>query len=243
MRSSASLATSGAVANQLLSRLPATELEQLLPHLERIDLEPRAVLLKPDAVVDGVLFVQAGLISMLANFQDGARIEVGLVGSEGMIGLPLLFGTVTSPVEAIVQAAGSAWRLPADAFQAAMTKLPSLVGLLLRYVDAFQHQVSQTAACNGRHRIEQRLARWILMTDDRTEGDEFLMTQGFLSHMLGVQRPGVNLAVGVLQRAGLVRHQDGYLRILDRCGLEAASCECYATVRRRQAQLTDILGR
>ena len=240
MRDSASRAISDVAANRLLRRLPAAELEQLLPHLERTELEPRAVLLNADAAVDSVLFVQTGMISMITNLRDGARIEVGLVGPEGMIGLPLLFGTVTSPVEAIVQGAGVAWRLPAGAFRAAMTGLPSLPGLLLRYVDSFHAQVSQCAACNGRHRIEQRLARWILMTNDRIEGHEFLMTQGFMSHMLGVQRPGVNLALGVLQRAGLVRHRDGVMRVLDRPGLEAVSCECYASIQRRQAWLTAL---
>ena len=111
-------------------------------------------------------------------------------------------------------------------------------GLLLRYVDAFLHQVSQSAACNGRHQIEQRLARWILMTNDRIQSDRFLMTQEFMSHMLGVQRPGVSLAIRALQRAGLVQHEKGHMRVLDRPGLEAAACECYGAVQRRYAWLT-----
>ena len=243
MRDSVPRALSDPSANQLLRRLPAAELRQLLPRLERIELEPGAVLLTSNGAVDGALFIQAGVVSMLASLRDGARMEVGLVGPEGMVGLPLLFGTSTSPLEAMVQGAGVAWKLPAEAFRAAVTGLPSLLGLLLRYVDAFHTQVSQCAACNGCHRIEQRLARWTLMTDDRTVGDGFLMTQGFMSHMLGVRRPGINLALGVLQRAGLVQHRDGIMRVLDRPGLEAASCECYAVIRDRQAWLTAFSDR
>ena len=118
-------------------------------------------------------------------------------------------------------------------FRNALKAIPKLSATLLRYVDAFQLQVSQTAACNSRHHIEQRLARWLLMTHDRAEGDTFTMTQEFMSTMLGVRRPGVTLALGALQRAGLVQHERGTMRMIDRAGLEAASCECYEVVRRR----------
>ena len=227
-------------ANRLLHRLPASELLQLRPLLQRIELEPGAILVRIDDAVDHVLFVQTGMISMLAGLGEDLRMEVGLVGPEGMVGLPLLFGTATSPVEAMVQGAGVAWELPAAGFRDAVAGLPSFLGLLLRYVDSFHTQVSQCAACNGRHRIEQRLARWILMTDDRAGGGEFLMTQGFMSLMLGVQRPGINLALGVLQRAGLVQHRGGTMRVLDRTRLEVASCVCYAVIQRRQAWLTAL---
>ena len=213
-------------------------------------------MLVSDGPVDGVLFVETGMVSMLAGLEDGTQIEVGLVGPDGLVGLPLLFGVATSPVEAVVQAAGTALRLPAPSVPAAVGGVPSrpgrvlgdgldkwpvllLPGLLLRYVDAFHHQVAQTAACNGRHRIEQRLARWILMTHDRIDGDRLLMTQEFMSYMLGVQRPGVNLAVRTLERAGLVQRQKGQVRVLDRSGLEALACECHALVRRRYAWLMD----
>ena len=129
------------------------------------------------------------------------RIEVGLVGPEGMVGLPVLLGAETSTLEAMVQVDGVALRLSAAAFRAALTALPTLLGLLLRYVDAFHSQVTQSAACNGRHQIEQRLARWLLMTHDRVEGDSFQMTQEFMAAMLGVRRPGVTLAMSALQRA------------------------------------------
>jgi CRP-like cAMP-binding protein len=150
-----------------------------------------------------------------------------------MVGISLLLGAPTSALEGLVQVDGTALRLPAAAFRAALSEMPALLGLLLRYVDAFHVQVSQTVACNGRHQIEQRLARWLLMTHDRVEGDSFTMTQEFMSAMLGVQRPGVTLAIGALQRAGLVQHDKGSARVLDRPGLEAASCECYGIVRQR----------
>jgi CRP-like cAMP-binding protein len=143
---------------------------------------------------------------------DGVRIEVGLVGPEGMVGLPVLLGAETSTLEAMVQVDGVALRLSAAAFRAALTALPTLLGLLLRYVDAFHSQVTQSAACNGRHQIEQRLARWLLMTHDRVEGDSFQMTQEFMAAMLGVRRPGVTLAMSALQRAGLVQHEKGSAR-------------------------------
>ena len=243
MADSASSSSIRRTDNLLLRRLPAAELGVLLPQLEPVELKAKTLVLTPDGPVDSVLFVEGGTVSMLANLEDGAQIEVGLVGREGLVGLPLLFGTATSPVEAIVQADGAASRLPAAAFRTALAELPSLSGLLLRYVDAFHHQVTQSVACNGRHQIEQRLARWILMTGDRVEADRFLMTQEFMSHMLGVQRPGVNLAVGALQRAGLVQHARGQMRILDRPGLEAATCECYGIVQRRFAWLMDAPGR
>ena len=243
MTGSASNSGFGASGNLLLRRLPDAELERLRPRLEPVKLNLRTAVLVTDGPVDGVLFVETGMVSMLAALEDGAQVEVGVVGPEGLIGLPLLFGVVTSPVEAVVQAAGTAVRLPAASFRAAMAELPSLSGLLLRYVDAFHHQVAQTAACNGRHRIEQRLARWILMTHDRIEGDRLAMTQEFMSHMLGVQRPGVNLAVRTLEQAGLVQREKGRLHVLDRPGLEASACECYAMVQRRYAWLMEPLPR
>ena len=221
------------VRNRLLRLLPPAELERLWPRLEPVELVVRSVLLTPGAAVESVHFVETGTISMIAMLEDGTQTEVGLVGPEGMAGLSLLLGAPTSALEGLVQVGGTALRLSAAGFRAALAEAPSLLGLLLRYVDAFHVQVAQTAACNGRHQIEQRLARWLLMTHDRVEGDSFTMTQEFMSIMLGVQRPGVTLAIGALQRAGLVQHDKGSARVLDRPGLEAAACECYGIARRR----------
>ncbi len=239
MPSSSSDLSVHTVQNRLLQALPLAEREQLWPRLERVQLPAKRVLLTQDAAVKGFYFVETGTVSMVMTLEDCARTEVGLVGPEGVVGLPLLLGTETSALEGMVQVEGVALRLSAAAFRTALANLPSLLRLLLRYVDAFHGQVVQTAACNGRHQIEQRLARWMPMTHDRVEGDTFLMTQEFISPMIGVRRPGVTLAVGALQRAGLIRHDRGRVSILDRNGLEVVSCECYALAKRRFGWLID----
>ncbi len=221
------------IRNHLLRLLPRAELARFRDWFEPVRLTVKDVLFKPEAEVKSVYFVEAGTVSMIATLKDGARVEVGLVGPEGLVGLALILGGGSSAVEAMVQADGMALRLPAARLHAALAAAPALQGLLLRYVDSFSAQVAQTAACNARHQIEQRLARWLLMTDDRVEGDRFVMTQEFMSTMLGVRRPGVTEAIGALRRAGLVEHSSGTLRVLDRAGLEAASCECYEAVRAR----------
>lgn len=226
------------VQNRLLRLVPEAELQQFWPRLEPVELVVRHTLLFPDAPLDSVHFVETGTVSMITTMEDGVRIEVGLVGPEGFVGLPVLLGVETSPLEAMVQVDGVALRLPTAVFRSALKTAPTLFSLLLRYVDAFHAQVTQSAACNGRHQIEQRLARWLLMTHDRVDGDEFQMTQEFMSTMLGVRRPGVTMAITALQHAGLVRHQGGRVRVLDRLGLEAAACECYRLGQRRYAWLT-----
>jgi CRP-like cAMP-binding protein len=162
---------------------------------------------------------------------------VGLIGREGMVGLPLLYGDDRGSTESVVQTPGTAWRLGADAFHAALDDTPALRALLLRYALAFQVQVTQTAACNARHPVEQRLARWLLMAHDRAESDTFLLTHEFLSQMLGVRRAGVTVAAGVLRRAGLIRYERGTIEVIDRPGLEAAACDCHAAVRREFVRL------
>ncbi len=174
---------------------------------------------------------------MLAMLADGRSAEVGVVGSEGMVGLPLLLGSNSSHVEAMVQAAGTMLRLHAGAFRRALEESAALRTLLLRYTLAFQQQVTQTAACNGHHALDQRLARWLLMAHDRAEDDEFPMTQEFLAMMLCVHRPGVTVAARLFQQAGLIRYGHGQMKVTDREGLEAAACECYGTVRRQFEQL------
>jgi CRP-like cAMP-binding protein len=223
----------------LLRALPATDLERLWPRFDRVELRANTTVQKTEDPVDGLLFPEAGTVSMVAIFEDGSRIEVGMVGYEGVVGLPLVFGGSVSALEGLVQMDGRALRLPAAGFRAALADVPALLPLLLRYADSFLFQVAQSGACNGKHPIEQRLARWLLMEQDRCEGDSFEMTQEFMAIMLGVRRPGVTLAIGALQRAGLVVHGRGHLRVVNRAGLEAAACECYAHIRRRFEWLTD----
>lgn len=221
------------INNRLLSLLSSVDLEQLQPWLEPVKLYKRSVPLVIGVTIENVYFVETGAVSMISLLEDGVQVEVGLVGPEGMLGLPLILGASTSPLDGLVQIDGTALRLPANAFRAAVAKIPNLSNLLLRYVDTFLFQVSQIAVCNGRHQIEQRAARWILMMHDRVESDSFPMTQETMSVMLGVRRACVTAAIAALQRANLVQHHKGIMRVSDRAGLEGASCECYATVRRR----------
>lgn len=231
------------IGNHLLRTLPADVLALLRPRLERVALPLGVLLLASEGPIHHVHFPESGVVSMITAFEEGVQVEVGLVGCEGMVGLPALLGVGTSSLEALVQVEGVALRMGAPAFRAALAEAPALAAHLLRYVDAFQAQVAQSAACNARHRVEQRLARWLLMTHDRTGGDAFPMTQAFLATMLAVRRPGVTLAMGALRRAGLVAHGRGAVRVLDRAGLEAVACECYGAVRRRFVALGTGYGR
>ena len=228
-----------APSNRLLAALPAADLARLWPQLEPVGLEMRETLHVSDEPIAAVYFPESGWVSMLALLADGRSAEVGLVGTEGMVGLPLLLGSDSSGTEAMVQASGTMLRLEAGAFRRALEESPALRTLLLRYALAFQQQVTQTAACNGHHALDQRLARWLLMAHDRAQGDEFPMTQEFLAMMLCVHRPGVTIAARLFQQAGLIRYGNGQMAITDREGLEAAACECYGVVRR---QFDGLLG-
>ena len=223
--------------NCLLAALPPGELERLRPRLERVELPFDQILLAAGGPVDAMLFPERGMVSLIATLEDGDQVEVGLSGREGLVGLPLIFGDDRSLAEARVQLGGTALRLDAASLRAELDRNAGLPRLLLRYALAFQAQVTLTAACNTRHAIEQRLARWLLTAHDRAEAEEFPMTHEFLSLMLGVRRPGVTIAAGMLQKAGLIHYARGRMAITDRPGLEAASCECYHTVRHEFARL------
>jgi CRP-like cAMP-binding protein len=174
--------------NRLLAALPPDDLARLWPRLEPIDLATRQVVHASGEPIAFVLFPETGWCSSLVSLEDGDSGEVGLIGCEELVGLPLLYGNDRSSVENIVQGPGTAGRLGAGAFRATLDESPALRALLLRYALAFQAQIAQTAACNGRHQVEQRLARWLLMVHDRAEGDTFPMTYEFLSMMLGIRR-------------------------------------------------------
>ena len=225
------------VRNSLLAALPPEDLARLRPSLRPVELPFDQTLYPADGPVDAVMFPESGMVSLLATLEGGEQVEVGIVGHEGLTGLPLVFGDDHSLVEARVQMEGTALRIGAAAFRAAMEESAALRGLLLRYALFFQAQVTLTAACNARHPIEQRLARWLLIAHDRAGDDEFAMTHEFLSMMLGVRRPGVSVAANTLQKAGLIRYVRGRMAVTDRHGLEAASCECYHTARREFARL------
>jgi CRP-like cAMP-binding protein len=218
--------------NRLLDALSPEDLGRILPHLERIPLPVRLSLHAPGKRIEFVLFPDRGMVSVVASPEDGVLVEVGVIGREGLVGVPALVGAETSPHEIFVQVAGSGWRMKVDAMRAEVERSPAFRDVLFRYAQYFLIQVAQTAACNARHPLEARLARWLLMARDRLDTDAMPLTQEFLAIMLGVQRPGVSLAAGALQRAGAIRYTHGRITVADRARLEAASCECHGIVRR-----------
>lgn len=223
--------------NRLLAALPSDVLTQLLPKLSHVFLSIRQSLCIAEQPIEAVFFMESGMASMVTQLEDGVQAEVGIIGCEGMVGTPLVHGIDTSFTDGFVQIAGEALRMTASVFRQELITNPPLRTLLLRYGEAYQAQISQTAACNGRHDLEQRLARWLLMAHDRVENDEIPLTQTFLAMMLGVHRPSITITAGILQRAGLIRYANGLITILDRPSLEASSCECYAAVRQRFERL------
>ena len=223
--------------NRLLAALPADVIAALLPKLSPVILSLKQVIYAPDTPIEAVYFLETGMISLVDNLEDGMRAEVGVIGREGMLGMPLLAGVNTSFIEAQVQLPGTALRMTAQDFTSEIDTNTALRKLLLRYSEALQAQVMQTAACNVNHGLEQRLARWLLIAHDRSTSDELSLTQEFMATMLGVHRPSITVTAGILQRAGLIRYANGRVTVLDRSSLEAASCECYGAVQRRFATL------
>ena len=219
--------------NQILATLPPAELSTLRPHLLRVRMVNGQGLHEPGERIDHVYFFETGLASMVAVAQDqGIGVEVGVIGPEGMVGLTtLLDPEATSFNRAMVQMPGVAHRMPAATLRANLDATPVLRQRLLRRLDSFVALVSQTAACNSRHTVTERCARWLLLAHDRNDGDELLLTQEFLATMLAVRRSGVTIALGALRDTGLVSSGRGRITICDRPGLEAAACECYGRVR------------
>ena len=226
--------------NRLLAAVPAEELDRLRPELEEVDLAFKQELYGPDRPVRHAYFPHRGVCSVVEDLEDGAAVEVATVGHEGFVGVSLLLGGGAMAGRCFVQVPGTATRIRAAAFPEAMRACPGLHRLLLRYTQALLSQVARSAACNRAHSIEERCARWMLMTHDRVDGDEsFPLTQEFLAQMLGVRRSGVTVAAGMLQKAGLIRYSRGLVRVVDREGLQAASCPCYDAVR---AEFDRLLG-
>jgi CRP-like cAMP-binding protein len=223
-------------ANWLLAALPPAEYGRIAARLEPVPLPLRTVLIEPNEPITHVYFPTAGVISMVSPMPDGV-VEVGTVGREGMAGVPILLHAEATSTRAFVQVAGGAQRIAADDLRAAVRESPVLERLLFRYVQALFGQVAQTAACNRLHTLEERCARWLLMTADRVDGPTLELTQQFLAEMLGTHRPAVTLAAGALQKAGLIQYSRGKVTVVDRAGLEAASCGCYAVIRDGYRQL------
>ena len=232
-------AAHAAERNQILRGLPPEDYAWLLPRLRPERLRLKEVLIEPDTPIAAVHFVRTGVGSMIATEQEGGEIEVGTIGNEGLVGLPVVFGAESSTYRVLVQIEGDAWRLPADEFRQAMDERPGVRHRVLRYANAFTDQIAQSAACNRLHTVEERCARWVLMTHDRVEGDAFELTHEFLAVMLGVRRAGVTVALGALQHAGLIRNVRGRIEVLDRARLMAAACGCYAVTRASYRRLLD----
>lgn len=222
--------TSPQVVNHLIAGLPRKDRVRLLQHCEPVDLVFGAILCEPDDSFEHVYFPLRGFISLVAAVDGHPPLEMGLIGNEGMLGATLLLGVSTVPLRAVVQGSGSAWRLTAAAFRRELRESPALLRALNRYLYVLMAQLSQTAACTRFHEVAARLARWLLMTHDRAHADHFHLTHQFLADMLGVRRSGISIAAAVLQRRNLIRYTRGEISILNRAGLEAASCECYAAV-------------
>ena len=225
------------VRNNLLAALSLENWAQLEPHLEAVELPFDQTIYAMGGPVDAVFFVETGMVSQIVTLEGGEQVEAGIAGPEGLVGLALIYGDSHALTDSRVQLEGTALKISAAAFRAEMDRSATFRARLLHYALAFHAQVTLTAACNARHAIESRLARWLLIAHDRAGADEFPMTHEFLSLMLGVRRPGVTIAAGMLQKAGLIHYARGRMTITDRLGLEVASCECYHTVRHEFARL------
>jgi CRP-like cAMP-binding protein len=224
------------IHNKILLGLPAKEAELLYPKLEFVRLKVHHVLHEPGDSLKSAFFPNAGLVSILSVFPDGKCVEVGLVGKDGFIGLPLLAGFRTANTRAIIQIEASAFRIDADVLAGALQECPVLERRLQQFAQILAMEVTQVAACNRLHEVNERLARWLLMCADRVDSNSVPLTQEFLAHMLGTRRSSVTVAAGMLETAGLISNSRGQIDIVDRPRLEKAACECYQIMR---SQLSD----
>jgi CRP-like cAMP-binding protein len=220
-----------AALNDLIERLPGSERKRVLDNCDAVDLVFGDVLCEPGTRTAHVYFPTASFISLVAKVDAHPGLEVGMVGREGMVGAQLVLGVAVSPLRALVQGAGHAWRMAAEGFQSTLARSPALRLELNRYLFVLLAQTASSAGCLHFHQIGPRLARWLLLTQDRADGDSFQVTHEFLAFMLGVRRVGVTVAAGDLQRRGLISYRRGRVQVLDRPGLESAACSCYANER------------
>jgi CRP-like cAMP-binding protein len=225
-----------AYRNRVLAALPKAELNRLKPFLSPVILEQEKTLLDGEAPY--AYFLEQGIASVVVTLQKGATVEVGIIGVDGVVGLPILLGTGNGPGRTFIQMAGSGYRIPAATLKEEFERPGQLRQHLQRYMQGFMVQSAQTAACNRLHNIEERLARWLLSCRDRTETDQLHLTHDFLGQMLGAPRTTVTLAAGLLQRAGLIEYSRGTVTITNRAELEQTACECYGIVRNEFQRLS-----
>ena len=219
------------VGNRILAGLSRKEYARIAPDLQHVTLPPGQVLYEPGSTMQWAYFLGTAIVSILSQAEDGTSIEVSLVGSEGVIGIPIVLRSLALPYRIVVQGAGTAWRMKADVLRKEFDRCGPLHKLLLHYVHTLIVHLSQSSACNRFHTTRQRLCRWLLSSQDLSGSNELRSTQEFLSQMLGVNRGSANQAAGSLQKAGLIRYRRGRITILNRSGLETGACECYRIIR------------
>lgn len=224
--------------NSLLRSLSPEDYEKVMEHAITVPLRLKQDLVEPGEPMRYAWFPQSGMLSIVNDMDDGkTSIEVGVIGREGVAGLALFHGRKTQPLRILVQVAGEAKRVPAEAFESAIEDAPTLRSVLHTYTLALMNQAGQQVACNRLHSLEQRCAKWLLTTHDHMDAPELALTQEFLAIMLGVRRPGVTVAAQTLQDAGLIRYRRGRITVTDRRGLEKIACECYRRIREDYEQL------
>jgi len=223
--------------NRLLAVLPEADRTRFAPHLEAVDLPLGKVLYESGSPVTHVYFPTTSIVSLLYMMEDGASAEIAVVGDEGIVGISIFMGGESTPYHAVVQSAGRGFRMKASLLMQEFNRAGPTLHLLLRYTQALITQMSQTAVCNRHHSIDQQLCRWLLLSLDRLQSNELVMTQDLIANMLGVRREGVTEAASRLQDAGLITYRRGHITVLDRPGLERRTCECYAVVKKEYDRL------
>jgi len=234
----------GQFGNRLLDSLPESERARIAPSVRRRETDLRDRLYQQGSYITTVYFPVNAVVSILTSMNDGPGVEIATIGNEGMVGHALFLGSATMPAREFsqVQVPGDVLLMDAAAFRSLIDSDGAVREVIQRYVQALFSQVSQQVACNGLHSVERRCSRWLLLTHDRVDSDEFPLTQEFLSQMLGVRRASVTLAAGALQKAGFIEYRRGRLKIIDRAGLEGASCECYQVIREEFDRLLGFSG-
>lgn len=224
-------------SNQLLASMPEAEWQRVAPLLEAVDLPLGLVLYESGSKMGHVYFPINAIVSLLYVLENGASAEIAVVGNEGLVGIALFMGGETTPSRAVVQSAGRGYRLRAADIKEEFNRSGPVLHLLLRYTQALITQMAQTAVCNRHHSLDQQLCRWLLLSLDRLSGNELVMTQELIANMLGVRREGVTEAALKLQKLDLIKYARGHITVLDRDGLEARVCECYAVVKKEYDRL------
>lgn len=225
------------IRNSILSALPKAELRGLEPHLLPLDFPRKYMFHDAGEKVVHCYFLEEGLASIVVTLENGSTVEVGVAGREGMVGLPVLLDTERIPNQAFMQVAGTGYKIRANVLREHFERAPTLRKMLLRYLQMHLVQASQTAACNRLHEVEERMARWLLICQDRVNSHDINLTHEFLAQMLGSRRSSVTLAAGVLHRTGLINYARGHVTILDPEGLKKAACECYRVIHDEQVRL------